>query len=96
MPGRRNTVLALLVAVSSLAASAVAFAQQVAPRGDDYGDAFLNYEPYVTPGQKPDAEPKPAPQAAAPAPASAAKPTGSQTVDVAFLRKVYPMLEERA
>lgn len=85
-----------MVVISSLVASTSAFSQQVAPRGDDYGDAFLNYEPYVKPGQTPDAQASAVPQATAPAPSSATPPAGRQTVDVAFLRRIYPTLEEQA
>lgn len=96
MPARRSNVIALFMAASTLVASAIAHGQQVAPRGDDYGDAFLNYQPYVVPGQTTADDDKQAARPAAPPTASAPKPDDKQTVNVAFLRKVYPMLEERA
>lgn len=77
------------------AAAAVAAQEQDAPRIDDtYGDAFVNYQPYVVKGQKPPKKvaPPPGPQA------TQAKPQESkeQTVDVRWLRENYPLLEERA
>ncbi|RQQ88674.1 conjugal transfer protein [Burkholderia stagnalis] len=83
------------VALAMVAMQAAAQAPATAPLGDAYGDAFLDYRPYVVP-----AAPEPAsmtsPARAAAAPQPAAPKTGPQKVDVAFLRKVYPMLEERA
>ncbi|WP_413215981.1 conjugal transfer protein TraF [Paraburkholderia kururiensis] len=79
-------------------ATACVHAQVASPRGDAYGDAFLNYEPYVTPAVPASAPPPAAPPATRPAagPAAAAASEGKQAVTVAFLRKVYPLLEERA
>jgi conjugal transfer pilus assembly protein TraF len=94
MPGRRNLAIALFIVASTLAASAIAQGQESAPRGDAYGDAFLNYEPYVAPGQKPSDDDKTAAQPAAPT--HAKKQDEKQTVDVEWLRKNYPLLEQRA
>lgn len=64
-------------------------------RGDAYGDAFVNYQPYVVPAAPVPASTPTRAQSSAQAPAPSTE-KGSQKVDVAFLRKVYPMLEERA
>src|SRR5579871_4053637 len=95
---RRFQIIRLSCALAYLLTSACAHAQAVSPRGDAYGDAFLNYQPYVTPAAPASA---PAPVAAAPArpaqvPASAPVAEGKQAVTVEFLRKIYPQLEERA
>ena len=63
---------------------------------EGYGDAFVHYRPYVSAGQKPAAVPKPPPQPPAPTVQPDAKGTGKQLVDVAWLRKNYPVLEDRA
>jgi conjugal transfer pilus assembly protein TraF len=62
---------------------------------EGYGDAFVNYKPYLKPVEKPpEAAPKPQ---AAPAPAPVAKTeTGKQAVTVEWLRTNYPKLEDRA
>jgi len=68
------------------------FAQDQAPGlGDSYGDAFVHYHPYVVPGQA-----KPPQSKASAAAAAPHKEVGPQKVDVAWLRKNYPLLEERA
>lgn len=88
---RRTAAAALLLVASGT------HAQQASLHGDAYGDAFLNYEPYVVP-----ALPASAPQAvatvtpASPPAAASAPGDGKQVVNVAFLRKVYPELEQRA
>ena len=94
-----------LFAVAALAGlPSPAFAQNPgsqdssAPLEEGYGDAFLHYRPYISPGKKPTPDrklPPPAPTPPAPA-ASQPKPEGRQPVDVAWLRKNYPILEERA
>lgn len=86
------------LALACLLATACAHAQAASPRGDAYGDAFLNYEPYVTPALPASAPVPAAPLATRPAadPATAPAAGGRQAVTVAFLRKVYPLLEERA
>jgi conjugal transfer pilus assembly protein TraF len=83
---------ALLTA--ALVLTAPAGADEIAVRLDDsYGDAFVHYHPYVVPGQPKE----PASAATAPAPAQAASaPAGPQKVDVAWLRKYLPLLQERA
>jgi conjugal transfer pilus assembly protein TraF len=62
---------------------------------DSYGDAFVGYKPYVIPGKKPDEVPKPA---APPPPASPTEPQkpGASKVDVAWLRKNFDLLRDRA
>ena len=69
-----------------------------APLEEGYGDAFLHYRPYISPGKKPTPERKSPPTVpTAPTPSSSeTKPEGRQPVDVAWLRKNYPILEERA
>ncbi|MCX4151029.1 MULTISPECIES: conjugal transfer protein TraF [Paraburkholderia] len=82
------TFLCLGVAASGIVSA------QVTSRGDEYGDAFLHYEPYVTPGVRKDDTPKQSPrQDVTGAPA---KPSSESSVNVAWLRQNYPMLEERA
>lgn len=56
---------------------------------DDYGDSFLNYEPYVIKGKKKE-QAKPDPSQSSP------KPKPEQKVDVEWLKKNYPVLENRA
>ncbi|MDC6085783.1 conjugal transfer protein TraF [Burkholderia cenocepacia] len=94
--GRRIAQWAAL-ALLPVSVHVVAAPASDSPRGDAYGDAFLNYQPYVTPAAPVQAS-APAsnpPTQTASAPATVAE-TGPQKVDVAFLRKVYPVLEERA
>ncbi|MGR9587096.1 conjugal transfer protein TraF [Pandoraea sputorum] len=95
MPGIQLQVVSLLLAIGTVTMPVLAGGQQYTARGDDYGNAFVNYQPYVVPGQREEADEK-APPAPPPAPASAAKADEKQKVNVAFLRKVYPLLEERA
>lgn len=66
---------------------------QDAGLGEAYGEQFLQYRPYVIPGKKPAETAKPA---APPAAAPPAAPDKASKVDVAWLRKSYPLLEERA
>ncbi|RNM03040.1 conjugal transfer protein TraF [Ralstonia pseudosolanacearum] len=90
---RRPLLTALVAAVFT----SQALAEPVRPRGDDYGDAFVNYLPYVVPGEpKEPAGPASAPSAAPAAARANAKAEGPQTASVEFLRKMYPKLEERA
>ncbi|MDN4571873.1 conjugal transfer protein [Pandoraea cepalis] len=97
MPATQPPVPALLLALAVASVPAGTLAQQYTARGDDYGNAFVNYQPYVVPGQPEATDEKVPPLVpAAPAPASAAKSEGKQAVNVEFLRKAYPMLEERA
>jgi conjugal transfer pilus assembly protein TraF len=59
---------------------------------EGYGDAFVNYKPYVKPTEKtPDEPSKPS---SPPQPAKEKK--GKQTVDVDWLFKNYPLIEKRA
>jgi conjugal transfer pilus assembly protein TraF len=95
MPGIQLQVVLLLLAIVTVTAPVRAVGQQYTARGDDYGNAFVNYQPYVVPGQREEADEK-APTVPPPAQASAPKADEKQKVNVAFLRKVYPMLEERA
>lgn len=68
---------------------------------DSYGDAFVNYQPYVVPGEteKP-SEKKAAPKSAAPIKKDDARKEapkeGKQKVTVEWLRDNYQMLEEKA
>ena len=82
-------VLTLLFICLSLKAQADGYQRQL---GDDYGDAFVNYMPYVKPVK---AKPQPAklPAASTPKPT---KSEGPEKVDVKWLRTNYPLLEERA
>lgn len=60
---------------------------------EGYGNAFLNYKPYIIPEKKPEPE-KQKPQAKdVPRPR---KPEGKEQVTVEWLRKNYILLEERA
>ncbi|KDR25599.1 conjugal transfer protein [Caballeronia zhejiangensis] len=95
---RRFHIIRFSCALAYLLTTTCALAQAVSPRGDAYGDAFLNYQPYVTPAAPASAPPPvaAAPAARAPAPASAPASDGKQAVTVEFLRKIYPQLEERA
>jgi conjugal transfer pilus assembly protein TraF len=63
---------------------------------DDYGNSFLAGKPYIVPGD-PKKDPKKPTPLAVPSP-SAAAPTNPQkeAVTVEFLRKNYPILEQRA
>ena len=88
-------VRGVALALGAVALHAAAQAVATAPHGDAYGDAFLDYRPYVVPAA-PEAASMPPPARAAAAPQPAAPKAGPQQVNVAFLRKVYPMLEERA
>ena len=93
-----STLVALLVP-SAVFAQVSGSQDPGAQLEEGYGDAFLHYRPYISPGKKPEPKlPPPAPAAPpvhSPA-ASAPKPEGRQPVDVAWLRKNYPLLEERA
>jgi conjugal transfer pilus assembly protein TraF len=62
---------------------------------EGYGDAFVNYKPYIKDVEKPVA---PKPQTVpAPEPSKALKPeAGKQPVTVEWLRANYPKLEDRA
>jgi conjugal transfer pilus assembly protein TraF len=57
---------------------------------EEYGNAFLRYMPYTRPATPKPEEPKAPPQAAPKPPEKATK------VDVEWLRKNYPLLEQRA
>ena len=97
-----TAIMAVALAVSGALAPALMGLLPMASAGvlleDGYGDAFVNYRPYVGPA--------PAPKASEPAPALAAKsvslaasaspPPGPQKVDVAWLRRNYPLLRDRA
>lgn len=60
---------------------------------ESYGEQFLHYRPYVSTAKKKE-QPKPSPKPAEPE--KAVEKEGKQKVDVAWLRKNYPVLEERA
>ncbi len=82
-------VLTLLFICLSLRAQADGYQRQL---GDDYGDAFVNYMPYVKPVK---AKPQPikTPTASNPEPTKTDHP---DKVNVKWLRTNYPLLEERA
>lgn len=91
---------ALAAAVGLLAGTAAGAAAGGDMKFDDgYGDAFVHYKPYIKPRP-------PQPAASAPlatsmvtatAPAAApSAPAGPQRVDVAWLRKAYPLLQDRS
>ncbi|UWE19372.1 conjugal transfer protein TraF [Herbaspirillum huttiense] len=62
---------------------------------DAYGDAFVNYQPYIVPDeQKKKAPPNNKP--AAPRTNAESKKAEPEKVTVAWLRENYPLLEERA
>jgi len=65
---------------------------------EGYGDAFLNYHPYVTQGKKllPDAKTLVAAPPTPPKPDPTEPKPARQKVDVAWLRKNYPLLLDRA
>jgi conjugal transfer pilus assembly protein TraF len=60
---------------------------------EDYGNAFLRYVPYSRPKAE---EAKPVPPPAAPTPAPKPPEEKEQQVNVEWLRKNYPLLEQRA
>lgn len=96
MPPRLFQRLLLACAIGGLqAANAQTEPTPIAPvkLEDGYGDAFLNYKPYVVPEKKPKPEKQETPPKEPP---RAAKPEGSQKVTVEWLRKNYILLEERA
>lgn len=103
-PARRYIDAATIAIGAGLALSATAalvcFASsaQAISLEDAYGDAFVNYLPYVRP-VPPQRASEPATASLAPArptqAASAPKP-GPSKVDVAWLRQAYPLLQERA
>lgn len=95
-----------LIAISLLLLAGLAKAQQPAQARDKgavrldegYGDAFLHYEPYRRPAPPPAPATPPAP-AAAKAPATTppgSMPAGPQKVTVEWLKRVYPVLQERS
>jgi len=88
----RKFIIGLLL-VPAVAASSLAYAEDV-HLDDAYGDAFLNYQPYVVPQKK--SEARPSVPKDVPKPATSPTPAKEQKVDVEFLRKNYEMLEEKA
>lgn len=64
---------------------------------DGYGDAFVHYKPYIKPRPPQPAASAPVAPGTATAPASpASAAAGPQRVDVAWLRKAYPLLQDRS
>ena len=63
---------------------------------DGYGDAFVHYTPYIKPRPPEAAASAPPVVATKATPAQAASAPGLQRVDVAWLRKAYPLLQDRA
>jgi conjugal transfer pilus assembly protein TraF len=93
-----NSVLATAALVALATHLPHAYAQeadQTAPvkLEEAYGDAFVNYKPYTGTAKTPEAKPA-TPPAMPPAPT--AGEACKQKVDVAWLRKSYPLLEDRA
>lgn len=87
-----RSLRSLLMLAAAMCAAGAVHADDV-HLDDSYGDAFLNYQPYVVPEKKKEIPP-PAPKASAkPTPPAPAK---EQKVDVEFLRKNYELLEEKA
>lgn len=89
--------ISLIVAIATVVICSDALSQpSTAKRSkldDGYGDAFLDYQPYVVPGQKPETEQKPEPTA----PSATPKPKEEkQVVDVEWLRRNYRVLEDKA
>lgn len=95
-----SIVLALLATQAPLACAEEQTLNKTTTLEESYGDAFLHYHPYVTPGKKPNRKPELAPATGPRSPANAPEPKvypdTKQRVDVAWLRKNYPLLEERA
>lgn len=90
----RTRLRAGLVLLAGLAATGTVLRAGSAGLEEGYGDAFVNYRPYVVP--RPPAPSPSAPAGVAPTrPPEPAAPKPS-AVDVAWLRKNYPLLEERA
>lgn len=87
---------AVLVVIVAMAAGYSAWADEPVRLEEAYGDAFLNYRPFIVPAKKPEAKPPAGQAPAPPAVATPPKESGKQPVDVAWLRKNYPILEERA
>ena len=58
---------------------------------NEYGDAFVRYEPYIVPAKK---APEEVNKSTSTSKAQPEKKEGEQKVDVAWLRKNYPKLEE--
>jgi conjugal transfer pilus assembly protein TraF len=95
---RPRSIAPALCAIALNLGSAASHAQSRAI-DDGYGDAFLQYQPYVVPGKPPE-KPRPAAQpfavAPAAAPAASAPGSGAQPVDAEWLRRNLPLLQERA
>ena len=105
---RRAVVLGALASVNVMCPALAESGEADRVRLDeDYGDAFVHYLNHLSPAKpkekaKPDGlapSPAPAPElerAQPQSPAVTVKAEGKQAVDVAWLRKNYPVLEERA
>ncbi|PTT90208.1 conjugal transfer protein [Pelomonas sp. HMWF004] len=96
----------VILAISLIMLAGLANAQEPAQSRDkpvkldeSYRDAFLNYEPYkrpAAPSQQQQQTVAPSPvKAPEPSPA-ASVPVGPQKVTVEWLKKVYPVLQERS
>jgi conjugal transfer pilus assembly protein TraF len=100
-PGKSMRALASIVAGVCLAGQAWAQPapgaerDQSRPIDDGYGDAFLQYRPYVVPGTE-QQERTHSRAVARPAAPAASAPTGPQLVDAEWLRRNLPLLQERA
>lgn len=84
----------IVLLATAIAAVSASVAQETDVKIDDsYGDAFLNYQPYVIKGQRAvKKELPPISHAKKPGPAEPKE----RSVDVRWLRENYPLLEERA
>lgn len=88
------TYLRLIAIVGTLIGTHLCAQQSQPMRLDDaYGDSFVNYQPYVLRGKKPES-PKPLSQPLAVAPAPATQPKGEEKVDVDWLRRNYEKFEK--
>ena len=84
----RQEMKKILLVAASILMPYAAMAQEV-KTDDDYGDAFLHYQPYIVKG-------KPAAKKVDPAAAVRPPPKPEQKVDVQWLRENYKKLEELA
>jgi conjugal transfer pilus assembly protein TraF len=81
--------------LTALITSGTALAQPDNKMDEAYGDAFVNYMPYLKPAEKPP-EDEPKKQATPTPPPAEKKVPGKQRVTVEWLRENYPKLLDRA
>jgi conjugal transfer pilus assembly protein TraF len=89
-----KNAITLLVSVSSIA-TAIAQADKPVRIDDAYGDAFINYAPYVAPQKRSEPKPKPA-VTATPSNEAKQQPKGEQKVDFKWLSNNIELLKQRA